>query len=120
MRISPLSVNIRQNIFKQRNLFNNQKDCISFNAITPKKIITSISEDNFPSKYIFEKVQQGYKNDTNFSLYIVHKDYYKGLFDCSTLDEAKEKYPEFQNVKDAKNSIYSNAPYSIKQIMRGT
>ncbi len=66
------------------------------------KLAERIGIDNFPSCEIFQKLKELGKS-SNFSLYDIHIDYYRGLLDCATLDEVKEKYPEFTDVIDAKN-----------------
>lgn len=79
-------------------------------------IIKTIGEDNFPSPEILEKVKE-LGDSTDFSLYDIHVEHYKDLLECETLDEAKEKYPEFSDVIDAKdidlNSL-GNRNYIIK------
>ena len=40
-------------------------------------------------------------NDKNLTLKDVHQAKYKGVLDCFSLDELKEKYPEFINVKSS-------------------
>ena len=76
-------------------------------ATTANEIIERIGEDNFPNPEIVE-ILRGIGNSTDFSLYDIHLNYYKDLLDCSTLDEAKEKYPEFKDVIDAKDVDYSH------------
>jgi len=92
---------------------------VSFSAITPKKLIEIINEDDFPSKEIYSKVKNAYKNDRNFSLYNAHIEHYQALLDLKTLDEAKELYPEFKDVTDAKDLTGPKIPYTIRHIAQG-
>jgi len=62
--------------------------------LSPKETIQKIGRGNFPS----EELADRYEASCNEPLYCVHKEYYSGLLDCSTLEEAKQKYPEFINV----------------------
>ena len=73
---------------------------ISFGrSISHARIIREIGEENFPSPVIAERFASEYDK----TLYEIHKDHYKKLLDCKSLDEAKEIYPEFQDVIDAKD-----------------
>jgi len=77
---------------------------VSFGSKRPSAnvILQRIGEENFPSYEIVRRLKDiGESND--FSLYNIHMDYYRDLLDCSTLEEAQEKYPEFINVVDAKD-----------------
>ena len=63
-------------------------------------LIQRIGEENFPSPNIVERLR-AYGDSKDYSLYDIHLDYYKDLLECTTLKEAKEKYPEFKDVIDA-------------------
>ena len=99
---------VKQNINKNKEYINSDLHSYpsnyylnspSFGSKLPnKKLIEKIGRENFPSPVIADKLEL----ETDKSLYEVHKEYYKNLEDCKTLDEAKEKYPEFKFVKDAK------------------
>ncbi len=70
-------------------------------------LIAKIGEENFPSEKIVEKLKRlGFSKD--FSLYDIHMEHYKDLLNCSTLEEAKQKYPEFKDVIDAKDIDYKS------------
>ncbi len=62
------------------------------------EIIEKIGRENFPSQRIADR----FEAEKERPLYEIHMEYYKDLLDCKTLEEAKEKYPEFEQVKDAK------------------
>lgn len=68
-------------------------------TLSRSQIIDNIGIENFPSPDIAER----FKNEEDKTLYEIHKEHYQDLLDCKTLDEAKEKYPEFRNVVDAKD-----------------
>lgn len=92
---------------------------INFTSKAPKTILSEIKQEDFPSQEIFQKVKNAYRCDKNFSLYDTHIEYYSDLLKCDTLDEAKEIYPEFKDVSDAKDIELKTAPYSIRQVARG-
>ncbi len=74
---------------------------------THEEIIKRIGEENFPSIEILEN----FRIQKDKSLYEVHTEYYKDLLDCKTLEEAKEKYPEFEDVIDAKDINIEKLPH---------
>ena len=63
------------------------------------KTAENIEKEKFPPD-IFEAVQSVLKtnNPENKTLYNIHFEKYKGILDCYSLDELKEKYPEFKDV----------------------
>ena len=63
------------------------------------ELTDKIGRENFPSP----KIAEMFESQPKKSLYEVHKEYYAPLLDCKTLDEAKELYPEFEDVIDAKD-----------------
>ena len=74
----------------------------SFGRVSATIMIDKIGKENFPSPVILENLQTlGRRRDV--TLYKVHSEYYAPLLCCATLDEAKELYPEFRYVKDAKD-----------------
>ena len=80
---------------------------ISFSAgITNKQKLKNIGEDNFPNEQILNRYKQAIINREDIRLYQIHQEYYSDLMKCETLDEAKEKYPEFNDVIDAKDVLY--------------
>ena len=94
---------------------------ISFGKqLRANELIDRIGEGNFPSPEIVEKLRElGISRD--YSLYDIHREHYKGLLECQTLDEAKEKYPEFQDVIDAKsfNIKLLNQQSTLYKILKG-
>ena len=57
-----------------------------------------LKSEDYPQD-IQKQVEVALQNDeTNKTLYNVHFDKYAGVLDCYTLDDLKEKYPEFQDV----------------------
>ena len=73
----------------------------SFGAKTNAQKLEYIGEENFPNSAILESYKQSIQNGEDVLLCDIHKDFYFGLLSCSTLDEAKQLYPEFTNVIDA-------------------
>ena len=67
--------------------------------LTHSEIIDKIGIENFPSP----KIAEMFEAQPDKTLYEVHKKYYAPLLKCETLEEAKEKYPEFEEVIDAKD-----------------
>lgn len=62
-------------------------------------VFKNVADYQFPQD-VKEMVAQEIKSnpDTKKTLYDVHFEKYKGILDCYSLDELKEKYPEFQDV----------------------
>lgn len=75
---------------------------ISFGVSNVNKLY-HIGEENFPNDYILNKTKQAFTNGETTTIYEIHQDYYGELLNCKTLEEAKEKYPEFKDVLDAKD-----------------
>ena len=75
---------------------------ISFGVSNVNKLY-HIGEENFPNDYILSKTKQAFTNGETTTIYEIHQDYYGELLNCKTLEEAKEKYPEFKDVLDAKD-----------------
>ena len=80
----------------------NYNNYVSFCARTNAEKLKFIGEDNFPNKTILDRYKQGIESGENTNLSDIHFDYYADLLNCETLEEAKELYPEFENVIDAK------------------
>ena len=66
---------------------------------TNEEIIKNIGEENFPNSQILKK----FRTQKDKSLYEIHREHYADLLKCKTLYEAKELYPEFESVLDAKD-----------------
>lgn len=83
---------------------------ISFKRqLRANQVIEKIGEENFPNPNILKKLQEiGESKD--FSLYDIHLEHYKALLDCSTLTQAKEIFPEFEDVIDANDIPLENLP----------
>ena len=132
MNILPINMQVKVNTQKQfsnykKEFIKNNKnilasypsnDFVSFGAKTSKQITEEIGQENFPSPKIFVIVKQTSRYDNDFSLYNIHLYYYKDLLNCNSLEEAKNKYPEFKQVIDAKNLDPSKMSYSLKQIKK--
>ena len=70
-------------------------------SLNLKDVYNNLSDNDYP-KDIKIAIENEIKNsDNNKSLYDIHFDKYKGINDCYTLEELKEKYPEFNNVVSA-------------------
>ncbi len=89
---------------------------LSFGRKTPEELIKKIGEENFPSPVILEKFRNADKKD--HCLYDIHTEHYKELADCKTLEEAKEKYPELSEVKEAKD-VKSSSDMNILNKIEG-
>lgn len=87
---------------KRKNTFVNKSykaDSISFSSkSTVKSRILNLPEEAFLSNEFRQYILSNL-NDKN--ILDLHLAYYQDLLACKTLDEAKEKYPEFQNVFSA-------------------
>ncbi len=90
-----------------KNYYLNQLSFGFKSRLSADDLIAKIGEENFPNKEIV-KTLKGLGNSNDFSLYDIHKEHYKDLLNCSTLEEAKQKYPEFKDVKDAKDIDYNS------------
>lgn len=74
-----------------------------FNSL-PKRIQTAVQEHVKSGKY------------DDITLYDLHKEKYAPLWDCKTLDEARNLFPEFREVLDSKTVVVHKSP-NIKKIM---
>ena len=98
--------------------YNLNFDTVSFTGKKPiAQQVKELPKDAFLSEGLREYILSDIdKKD----LITLHKEYYAQLLDCKTLDEAKELYPEFQDVVDTKNIDPSKSKsYIIGQIARG-
>ena len=143
MKINPLSLfncYHKNNSIKKQNVLNNESKDKSGNSFfcsypmnyclnpisfckrkpTAVRLIDRIGKENFPSENIKENLKK-LGNTKYYSLYKIHTDYYNDLLSCKTLEEAKEKYPEFSDVVDFKDvdksSFYGN--HIVNKIARG-
>ena len=108
MKISSVNIfrynNIKpNNTFNSKHKINQESDCfqLSFEGKNLKKTIEKIGKENFPSNSIYDFTLEKSISNPEESLYEVHKEFYKDLLNCSTLEEAKELYPE--ELKDILN-----------------
>ncbi|MBQ4646104.1 MAG: hypothetical protein IJB79_02025 [Candidatus Gastranaerophilales bacterium] len=67
-----------------------------------KETHKQLKEEQYPIgiKSAVERTLEA-KNPQNKTLYDVHFEKYKGILDCYSLEELKERFPEFENVKSA-------------------
>lgn len=68
-------------------------------SLNINQVFENISEKQFPpdiKEMLAKEVNS--KSNTDKTLYDVHFEKYKDILDCYSLDELKEKYPEFQDV----------------------
>ncbi len=96
-------------------------DCVSFGAYIKKTLpqeIEKIGEENIPEPVLTrakEIIAKG--NKEGVSLYDVHEEYYAPLADVETLEEAKNLYPEFTDIKQIKDLKFRKGTtcYNITQ-----
>ena len=83
------------------------------------KTAENIEKEKFPPD-IFEAVQSVLKtnNPENKTLYNIHFEKYKGILDCYSLDELKEKYPEFKDVISVYDVDYKTGNF-IDEFLNG-
>lgn len=65
---------------------------------------SQLKDEQYPigiQKAVLETLENG--NKENKTLYDIHFKKYKGILDCYSLDELKEKFPEFNDVISANN-----------------
>lgn len=91
----------------------------SFGAKTNAQKLEYIGEDNFPNLEILGAYKTAIQNDDDILLCDIHKDFYSGLLDCTTLDEAKQLYPEFTEVIDASKLPEKEYNGTLKRIAKG-
>lgn len=78
-------------------------DSVSFGAHIKKSLLKEIEtfgEENIPEP-ILQKAKNAIKHakDEGISLFSIHQEHYKALENSKTIEEVKEIYPEFKNVK---------------------
>lgn len=75
-------------------------------SINLQDTFQNLDSSNYPSK-IETMVQEelNNKNPNNKTLYDIHFEKYKGILDCYSLEELKEKYPEFNDVVSVYDTI---------------
>ena len=68
---------------------------------------SNLKDEQYPNKNIKTAIEQvlATGNPEEKTLYDVHFEKYKEILDCFSLDELKEKYPEFKNVISAYDVI---------------
>ncbi len=94
---------VNQTNYKNINNLNFYPAFLGGYSLDLSKVNENLKEEYYPPD-IFEAIQKTLKenNPQNKSLYDIHFEKYKGVLDCFSLDELKEKYPEFKNV----NSVF--------------
>lgn len=77
---------------------------------TLRKEIENLGEENIPDP-ILEKAKEAIAqgNDEGVSLFNIHQEYYKDLENSQTLEEVKELYPEFCNVKQVSELAFNKS-----------
>lgn len=88
-----------------------------------------IKPEQFPSERIINNIQAAIEDPENKkSIYDIHMETYAPLLECKTLDEAKAMFPEFENVRDAKDlfltygtqkdkeKAFRSAPYLAQRV----
>lgn len=91
---------------------------VSFGAKSSKEKLAYIGSENFPNREILKQYQETI-DDNNILLCEIHKNFYADLLNCSTLDEAKEKYPEFREAIDANQLDEKESKGIISNIKNG-
>ena len=91
----------------------------SFGAKTNAQKLEYIGEDNFPNPAILETYKQAIQKGDDVLLCDIHKNFYSGLLSCSTLDEAKQLYPEFVDVIDASQLPVKDYNGFLKRVANG-
>lgn len=85
--------------------------------LSHEETIQKIGRENFPSPAILQR----FALEPDKPLYEIHKEHYKGLLECSTLEEAEQIYPEFAEVINAEdiNKDIFNRSLILKKIQAG-
>lgn len=113
--IKPQNNKYNSNSLKYR--YNLSSDTVSFKGKPIAQQVKELPSDAFLSDSLREYILA---NIDEKDIITLHKEYYAPLLDCKTLDEAKEMYPEFQDVVDMRDLDIKNSGSSvIKQIARG-
>lgn len=95
----------------KRNRFYLGNDTISFSGkVNINYEMQNLPSEAFPSDSLRKIILQGITSNPNADVVELHKEYYSDLLDCKTLDEAKDCYPEFAKVVDAKDLDLSKKP----------
>ena len=74
-----------------------------------------LKEEDYPcdiQEMVLAEIEN--KNPNNKTLCDIHFEKYKGILDCYSLDELKEKYPEFENVVSAYDVIAKDNSFVSK------
>ncbi|MBQ3642187.1 hypothetical protein II906_09745 [bacterium] len=135
MKINPISIYNNICVYKKtNNVINNinekalqpakmmsypQNYYVSFGKLSNRQKLENIGEENFPSPVIYEQFKSAVDRDEPISLYDLHMAHYSDLNNCKTLDEAKSLYPEFKDVKDAKDIPFDEKPRPLQWIETG-
>ncbi len=84
-------------------------------SVDLKQTVNQLNENQFPPQIRQQALQTlECGNPEDKTLYDIHLDKYKKILDCYSLEELKEKYPEFKDAKSAwevdanKNSLIYN------------
>jgi len=105
-----ISKNINQkpayNRVKEMNMpnFSYQQAFLGGDSLDLSKVYASMDKEKYPPDILLS-VEKSLKqnNGAGKTLYDIHFEKYKGVLDCYSLEELKEKYPEFQDVLSVNN-----------------
>ena len=87
------------------------RDTVSFSGkININQEMKNLPSEAFPSVGLQNYMLQALDDNSDDDVVELHRKYYSDLLTCETLEEAKERYPEFDNVLDAKNLDLSKKP----------
>lgn len=89
-------------------------------SLSLQEQINRLNTQNLPDSILFEiKNTLASGNTASETLYTVHQKVYGNLENCTSLDEAKALYPEFENVINAKDLDESKMSPTLKRINNG-
>lgn len=79
-------------------------------SIDLKKTYQHLEQEDYPAG-IKSEVENCLRTNTDKTLYDIHFEKYKGINDCYSLEELKEKYPEFKDVVSAYSADSSDRSF---------
>ncbi len=85
-----------------------------------RHVNSTLDEKEFP-KNIKSLVEAELSKDSSGkkTLYDIHSQHYKGILDCYSLDELKEKYPEFEDVVSVYNIDEYKKGSTVEEFLTG-
>lgn len=79
------------------------RDTVSFSGTAGKKPLSKeieqLGEENIPEPILKKAKELLAQDEESIALSEIHQEYYAALEDCETLEDAKLRYPEFNEVK---------------------